>query len=315
MHHLRAHVTSLALVCSGLIALPAEARPTKIVFIAGAASHGYGSHDHLAGCRLLAEHLEASGLGIKTSVVYPGWPPDSKAFDGADAVVIYADGAKRHPVLSHLEDMSALAKKRVGFGFIHFAVEVPKGEAGDKFLDWTGGYFEPSWSVNPVWKPEAVVLGKHPITQGVHPFSTNDEWYYHMRFRPDMAGVVPLLTAIPTASTLPGKDGPYTGNPDVRADLAAGKPQHLMWARQRPDGGRGFGFTGGHQHWNWAQPDQRRLVLNAIAWIAKVKIPKDGLRTKDVSLEDLERNADDPIPADFDRAKVADLVQTMKGKK
>ena len=42
----------------------------------------------------------------------------------------------------------------------------------------------------------------------------------------------------------------------------------MMWVYERPDGGRGFGFTGGHFHANWANDDQRKLVLNAILWLA-----------------------------------------------
>lgn len=289
-----------------------EARPKNIVFVAGHPSHGYGAHDHNAGSRLLAEHLEASGMGIKASVVYPGWPTDPKAFNGADAVVFYADGGLGHPILSHLAEVSALAKKGVGLGFIHYAVEIEKGEAGDKFLDWIGGYFEQHWSVNPMWTPEAVTLSKHPITQGVRPFSIKDEWYFHMRFRPAPSGVIPLLSALATAETLKRGDGPHSGNADVRAAVAKGTPQTLVWARQRPDGGRGFGFTGGHIHWNWAHPGQRRLVLNAIAWIAKLNIPKRGLPTKNVTLEDLEKNADEPVPPTFDRMKAAAIVDAIK---
>ena len=44
-----------------------------------------------------------------------------------------------------------LAKQGVGIVCLHYGVEVPKGEAGDKFLDWIGGYFETDWSVNPHW--------------------------------------------------------------------------------------------------------------------------------------------------------------------
>ena len=47
-----------------------------------------------------------------------------------------------------------------------------------------------------------------------------------------------------------------------------------------PDGGRGFGFTGGHVHWNWKIDDQRKLMLNTIAWIAKLEVPSDGVPSK-----------------------------------
>ena len=37
----------------------------KVVLIAGVKSHGYGAHEHKAGCMLLAEALNASGLSIE----------------------------------------------------------------------------------------------------------------------------------------------------------------------------------------------------------------------------------------------------------
>ena len=54
----------------------------------------------------------------------------------------------------------------------------------------------------------------------------------------------------------------------------------MAWARQRPDGGRGFGFTGGHDHWNWGDDDFRKLVLNAIVWTAKLDVPAEGVPSK-----------------------------------
>ena len=35
-------------------------------------------------------------------------------------------------------------------------------------------------------------------------------------------------------------------------------------------------FFGAHFHENWASIDARKLVLNAIAWIAKVEVPQGG---------------------------------------
>ncbi len=285
----------------------------KVVFVAGGRSHNYGAHDLKAGCYLLADHLAASGLGIQTAIYYPGWPKDPTAFDNADAIVVYTDGGARHPIVPHLAQVAALAKKGVGIGFMHYGVEVEAGKPGDSFLDWTGGFFEANWSVNPFWTPTDMTLAKHPITNGVHPFSVNDEWYYHMRFRPKMQGVTAIVTAHPTAAdTLIRPNGPHEGNPAVREAVAKNEPQHLMWARQRPDGGRGFGFTGGHGHWNWAQPDQRRLLLNAIVWLTKVNVPKGGVPTREVTMADLELNADEvPDPAKFDRAKTVELVNKM----
>jgi type 1 glutamine amidotransferase len=158
-------------------------------------------------------------------------------------------------------------------------------------LNWTGGYFEMFWSVNPTWEATFPTLPKHPITRGVKPFKINDEWYYHMRFTPNMEGVTPILSALPPSSTLDRPNGPHSGNPFVRAAVQRGEAQHLMWAYERKNGGRGFGFTGGHYHKNWGQDDFRKLVLNGILWIAKADIPASGVEST-VTPEDLEKNLD-----------------------
>ena len=71
-----------------------------------------------------------------------------------------------------------------------------------------------------------------------------------------MKGVTPILTALPPKETLSRGDGPHSGNPDVRsAVLERKEPQHVAWAAEREGGGRGFGFTGGHDHWNWGDAE------------------------------------------------------------
>ncbi|MFD1140288.1 ThuA domain-containing protein [Larkinella insperata] len=270
----------------GVHAAPAPAKK-RVVFIAGGCSHGAGEHEHKAGCMLLAKRLKQAVPALETEV-FAGWPTTRNAFDQAAAVVIYGDGGDSHMVLKHLESMNDLMKKGVGLVCIHYAVEVPKGMAGNYFLDWIGGYFETYWSVNPVWNAEYRSLPKHAITTGVKPFATNDEWYYHMRFRKNMEGVTPILTTVPPASTLERKDGPHEGNPAVRAE--AGQPQHMAWCRERPDGGRGFGITGGHYHRVWADDNVRKLVLNAISWVAKAEVPAGGIDSSKPSPEEMGQN-------------------------
>jgi type 1 glutamine amidotransferase len=273
-------------------ALEHQAAPTrKVVFVAGKRSHAYGSHDHWAGSVLLSRWLNENHPRIKAVVHRDGWPADPAIFDGAAAIVIYADGGAGHPVVGHLDQMAALMKRGVGLVLIHYAVEVEEGTAGPQFLEWAGGYFKIHHSVNPHWLPEPRSLPTHPVTRGVAPFQTHDEWYYHVQFRDRMAGVVPILTALPPESTLSRSDGPHQGNPAVRAAVLERKePQHVAWATQRRDGGRAFGFTGGHWHWNWGHPMQRKLVLNAIAWVAKAEVPRSGIPTPRVTIEDLEAN-------------------------
>lgn len=61
-----------------------------------------------------------------------------------------------------------------------------------------------------------------------------------------------------------------------------------MWAVEREDGGRGFGFTGGHFHLNWGNDSFRKTVLNALVWLAKGEVPTSGIESK-VSAEDLQQ--------------------------
>lgn len=283
--------------------------PKKIVFIAGRQSHGYGAHEHKAGCMLLQKELEASGLPLETTLVTNGWPKDESVLDDADAIVIYADGGGGHPAIAHLDTLKKLADRGVGIVCLHYGVEVPKGEAGDAFLDAIGGYFEADWSVNPHWTANYDELPEHAIANGIEPFKIQDEWYYHMRFREGMQGVTPILTDLPPSETLSRPDGPHSGNPAVRKAIAKGEPQHMAWAFERPDGGRGFGFTGAHFHWNWGHDEFRQLVLNAIVWASGAEVPNGGVPVHSLSIADLEANQDEDKPADHNSARIAAMLE------
>ncbi|MFN7625925.1 MAG: ThuA domain-containing protein [Pirellula sp.] len=245
--------------------------PKRIVFIAGGPSHDFGSHEHYAGCRVLADTVKRTVPNVECEVIRNGWPKDDSLLDGADAIVIYSDGGGGHPSLSHLDRLGKQMDRGAGLVCIHYAVEVPKDRGGPEYQKWLGGYFETHWSVNPHWTAKFEALPNHPVTRGVKPFSTRDEWYFHMRFRDGMQGVTPILSAVAPASTMDRPDGPHSGNPDVRKAVAKGEPQHVAWVSERPNGGRSFGYTGGHFHWNWGRTEPTRLVANAILWTAPVE--------------------------------------------
>jgi hypothetical protein len=277
-----------------------EAKPQKtVVLIAGKASHGYGSHEHYAGCRLIASVLQAASPSLKCEVVRDGWPVEDAILDRADSIVFYADGGVKHPAIPHLDRLQQQMERGAGLVCLHYAVEVPVGEAGDRFKEWLGGYFETDWSVNPHWVANFRSFPEHPISRGLVPFSANDEWYFHMRFRDQMAGVTPILSDLPPESTMSRPDGKHSGNPHVRKAVAQKEPQHVAWAYERSNGGRSFGFTGGHFHWNWGKPEMQRVVANAIAWTAKLDIPSDGLPCGPLGLSRLKDNQDEPVPEKF----------------
>src|SRR5262245_30693510 len=132
-----------------------------------------------------------------------------------------------------------------------------------------------------------------------------------MRFREGMQGVTPILVALPPKESLSRPDGTHSGNPGVRqAVLEEKKPQVMAWAAERPGNGRGFGFTGGHDHWNWGDRNFRKLVLNAIVWCAHGDVPASGVESPTVTMKMLEQNMEPKNkPANFDREKVREKLK------
>lgn len=303
----------LGLALIGLVSvsnLPAAEKTStsgkkKIVLIHGKASHGYGGHAYGPAFRLLARMLNENVPTVQ-AVVIPE-DEDLAPMETADAIMLGSDGG--HLVKKLGDRLEPLMKKGVGLGCIHYTVDPTDPKAIQRLIAWIGGSYEQHWSVNPHWEADFKSFPDHPVAQGLKPFKSTDEWYYHMRFAPEMKGVTPILSAIPPERTRQGRDGPHSGNPTVRS--RKGKPEVVAWVYERPGGGRGFGFTGMHTHWNWAQDSFRMTVLNALVWIAGAKVPSDGVKTKTPTLEDLEAVLGQPRPNNFNAEDVRKEIEKM----
>ena len=241
-----------------------------VLLVSGEPSHGPGEHRFPEGCTLLAAALNASGLGLRAAVSQ-GWPADSELGD-ATTLILYSDGLDRHVARGHVPALRRHTGAGKGLVVLHFAVEPSPGDLADYLLETIGGRFETEWSVNPLWQVTQPRLPEHEVTRGVAPFALDDEWYYHLRFRPAVRSV---LQAVPPVKSL-GENGPRSGNPTVRAAVAKGEPQTLGWVYEGA-GVRTFGFTGGHYHRNWSDENFRKLVLNGIVWTAGVAVPPTGV--------------------------------------
>ena len=273
----------------------------KLVIIAGKPSHPPRMHEFRAGSLLLQKCL-AGTPGISVEVHEMGWVKDEKTLDDADAIVIYCDGGRNHPALQgdRLAKIQSLAAKGVGLGFMHYGVEVPADKGGPEFKKLIGGYYENMFSCNPIWEPRFESFPDHPITRGVKPFQAKDEWSFNMRFEEGFSGeksalkegtkFTPILVAKPSDAV---RKGPYVHpkGPYDHIVAASGRVEAMMWAVERADGGRGFGFTGGHFHDNWGNDDFRKAVLNALVWVARGEVPANGVESK-VSKEELDQNLD-----------------------
>lgn len=238
-------------------------RIPRVAMIAGKKSHGPGEHEYKKGIDLLAARLAQEREFIDVAVYYDGWPTDDERLKQADTIVLYTDGAdhneRDHPLLlgGRVKYLDSLLDKGAGLACLHYSLFVPKEKAGDKFLEWIGGYFDyesgdaaNKWYSKIETREFKVSLAnpEHPISRGVEPFTIREEFYSKMRFPDRKEGLNPIATLDPEKKDL---------------------EQVVGWAYERADKGRGFGYTGGHFLKNLEDPNVQRLLLNAILWTAK----------------------------------------------
>jgi len=249
--------------CANLPLVPraAGAKPKKIAFLAGRASHGEDIHGWETDAEFVKQGLlHATNIEpMQIDVYSDGWPKDTAVLDNADAIVFFADGRDLHPLKEpgRAAKIRELAKQGKGLAFLHYSIDPPEGLQED-MRRWMGGCYQVGLSQNPVNVVKvATVENGHPISRGCGGYVAEDEWYFDIGFRPNDPNVVPIMT---------GKLPPR--NPEDKV---------LAWAYTRADGGRGFGFTGGHTDNNWHMEPFRKLVLNAILWVAKAEVPQGGV--------------------------------------
>ena len=252
-----------------------RARMRKIVLIAGTMNgHDKNTHEYEKSVILLKWLLDTSPdlRNVRTEAHFHGWPRDERTLDDADTIVLITDGSDRkeddHPLYVG-DRMKTLAKQmRRGCGLIqfHWSTFAPS-RFHDQITEWIGGYFDyekgntPNhWysAIQTYTAPVTLPTPEHPISRGVKPFALQEEFYYRLRFRSGDAHVTPIVLSRPPNET---------------------QSYPVGWAVQRTDGGRGFGFTGGHFYQNWWLPDYRKLILNAIAWTAGVDVPTGGVES------------------------------------
>lgn len=287
-HHLNACCRCLVAVAAIVptvftanVSAKPPATPKKIVLIAGPKSHGpvgNGIHDYGWSVQLLKVMLHHSNIKdkVRVEVHLDGWPRDPRTLEAADTIMIISDGrdGNQYAEAPHLASpervrfLERQMKRGCGFLTFHFSTFAPDQYA-EQMLTWSGGYFDWETDGKRQWysaiqTTEAEVkLGTpdHPVLRGVKPFKMKEEFYYNIRFKPKDDSLRPLWIV----PALKGRE------PDGRI---------VAWARERDDGGRGFGTTCGHFYDNWKHDDFRQMILNAIAWTAKVDVPTGGVESR-----------------------------------
>lgn len=264
-----------------------EASKAKIVLVAGKASHGPGDHEYFAGMALLMKMLRQTP-GVHPVMVRDGWPKNGKILEGARSIVFYSDGGRKHPLLvgNRMDIVAKQVEKGAGFACLHYGINFPR-DPGKRILPWIGGHILGGYSASLAkkWTAEFKEIPGHPATRGIRPFTLRDEWYYNSLYVEGMKGVTPLLQAVPPDET----------RDSAEAKKYPGRTEIISWTYDRPDGGRGFGYTGGHFHVNWGDARIRRHVVNGILWSARVEVPEGGAPVE-LDPADLKRNLDRKRP-------------------
>ena len=275
-------------------AIGADVARKQIVLIAGKKSHGPEGnrmHDYPWSVKLLKVMFEHSNVKDKVHVEYfrDGWPTNQESLlEKADTIVVISDGrdGDQYSETPYLESDERVAfvgkqmKRGCGLVTFHFSTFAPDKYA-PQVLDWTGGYFDWETDGKRQWYSAittlttniAILAPQHPICRGVHPFTLHEEFYYNIRFTPGDKRLTHLL-AVPA---LAGRE------PDGRV---------VAWAREREDGGRGFGTTCGHYYDNWKNNEFRKFIINAIVWTAHVEIPSAGVEANYYEHEEIEAALD-----------------------
>jgi hypothetical protein len=254
---------------------------TKVVLLAGGPSSKAMAHEYFAGCALLMDWLKQQP-GV-WPVMVRDWPKNERVLEGAKCVVYFGDGGGKQPFADpqRWATLAKLLDGGAGLVLLHQAMDFPAGPDGAKIKGWLGGVFHSDIGSRGHWDMEFKTIPVHEVTRGVKPFAAPaDGWLYNMHFAEK--GVVPLLVgAVPDKSRSTADAKKYVGRDEV-----------IAWAYTRPDGGRGFSFTGADLHASWAYESQRTLVLNGILWSARLPVPSGGATAK-FDPASLELNLDD----------------------
>lgn len=255
------------------------AAPVNVLLVVGPSTHKPGTHEVEAGSRLLADCLQkATNVeGIKCTVSV-GWPDDKRLLTSADTIIFSGDRFPLAEMTNTSQNMQELAEqldRGCGLLCYHYATGLTKGQMPDDgthpLLQWMGGYFATrcvhhQGTARIYEQADIEINAKHPILNGVKPFSLHDEPYINNYFGPNgiERNVTPLMT-----SMLPPESP---------------KPEVIAWAVERKIKGsknkqRGMAIVMPHFYKNWSNDNLRTAILNGVVWTAHHDVPGEGIQS------------------------------------
>jgi len=257
-------------VIPGVVAEETASGKTVLLLSQGPDGHPAGTHEYGAGMRILAKCLASTpGLQVQHIHAEGAWADGPALIQEADTVVLFlSEGARWvHDDPRRLEALGQLAQRGGGLGALHWGMGTRDARNIDGCVKLFGGCHGGPDRKYQVLDAKVFVDPHHPVTRGIEEFRIRDEFYYQLKFVPQPHQLQPLFTT-----------------------TIDGQPQTVAWAWEREDGGRSFGFSGGHFHDHWRRPEYRRLLAQAVLWTLQLPIPDQGLAVP-VSEADLRLDA------------------------
>ena len=236
------------------VPLRAEERSKHVLLLCqGPDGHPPATHEYAVGIQLIADSLaDVPGLKVTVANADGAWPEGPALIRESDGVVMFlSQGAKWiHEDPRRLEAFGQLAGRKGGFVAIHWAMGTKDARHIAGFLELFGGCHggdDRKYKVvdTRVMRPAP----DHEIVRGIGDFEIHEEFYYSLKFVDAANHVEPILQA-----------------------EIEGKQETVSWAWQRSDGGRSFGFSGGHFHENWKREEYRKLFKQGVLWTLSIKI-------------------------------------------
>ena len=248
--NLRIHLARLVSVGVVWVVLSGAAwsqAPHLLLLWQGPDGHPPGTHEYRQGITLLHDWLQDdANVRVTVQEAGQGWPDSPDALDSVDGVVMFlSEGARwLQDEPRRLETFQRFAARGGGLAAIHWAMGAREARYIPAYVALLGGCHGGPDRQHSVLDADVGVF-EHPITRGIQPFSIREEFYYRLK-RTTEPGWRPLL-----------------------AISVANQTETVAWAWERPDGGRSFGFTGGHFQEHWQRPDYRKLITQAATWIVR----------------------------------------------
>jgi putative membrane-bound dehydrogenase-like protein len=214
-----------------------EPRRAEVLFLGHASEH----HNSRLYAPWLATALFPSGINITYTETLEDL--NTKNLSKYDGLVIYAN----HDVLSKDQEAALKAFVESGKGLIPLHSAAGCFKNSDWYIQTIGGQFashgEGEFTSN-------TLAAKHPVMQGLQPFTTWDETYKHQRISPDLTVLMERVEG--------SHHEPYT------------------WVKQVGKG-RVFYTAYGHDERTWKNPGFLDLVQNGIFWAIGDEVKADVL--------------------------------------